>query len=222
MLRYCKDFDDVEVTLRVVANDPTLNVRQALPLLKIPYTVYNDLDLNDYYLNRVYRCWNYCAKSSEADLICFINSDMAFSENWLKPLVDLHKNNYLPVARLVESGKIKSGTHGYTQNFGRHPKEFNEQVWLDFVKYFSKDEVHEGGLHMPVVFDKWEFILAGSYPEGNVLWPGTPNEVVGSRAYEALGGDYIYFKRFTQLTGRKHATAFNSVVYHIQEGELDS
>ena len=78
----CK-VDGWDVGIRIVANDATPEVLNRLKELDIPYTIYNDPKPNDYYLNRVYRCWNHAGITSEYDNICFVNSDMVFGENWL-------------------------------------------------------------------------------------------------------------------------------------------
>ena len=66
------DVEGWDVTFRIVANDATPEIIEKLKTLDIPYTIYNDPYPNDYYLNRVYRCWNYAGKTSDADNICFI------------------------------------------------------------------------------------------------------------------------------------------------------
>lgn len=213
---YCKNFDDINVTARIIANDANENVLKALETCSLPYTIYNDPKPQDYYLNRVYRAWNFGATSSNSELICYVNSDMAFSHDWLLPLYDLHKKNYLPTSRLVESAKMPSADHGYPRNFGRHPKEFNESEWLHFVETFKTDIIKPKGLFMPVIFDRNEFIEAGMYPEGNIYRDG-----VGTLNGFLEAGDVWFFKKFSGITGRQHVTAFKSLVYHIQEGEMD-
>jgi hypothetical protein len=55
------------------------------------------------------------------------------------------------------------------------------------------------------------------YPEGNIYkdGAGTLNGAV------VESGDAWFFREFTKKTGRKHITCFDSLVYHIQEGEKD-
>src|SRR6187399_234640 len=43
----------------IVANDPTPKVLQELCTHDIPHVLYNDPIPDDYYLNRVYRAWNF-------------------------------------------------------------------------------------------------------------------------------------------------------------------
>ena len=68
----CK-VDGWDITLRIVANDATPEVISRLKSLDIPYSIYNDPKPDDYYLNRVYRCWNYAGETSDSDNICFVN-----------------------------------------------------------------------------------------------------------------------------------------------------
>lgn len=217
MNTYCKSFDNYNVTTRIIANDATPKVLEALKTCSIPHTVYNDPKPNEYYINRVYRAYNYGATTSNADLICFVNSDDAFHDDWLKPLVNLHNMNYLPAARLIESGKMPSGTHGYQANFGRTPKEFQEEKWLEFVKGFQSKILKPGGLFMPCLFDRKQFIEAGLYPEGNIYRDGAGT--LNGPVLES--GDAWFFRKFYELTGRQHVTPFDCLVYHIVEGEKD-
>ena len=209
---------DWRVGLRIVANDATPDVLARLHELNIPYTVYNDSKPNDYYLNRVYRCWNHAGFTSTYDNICFVNSDMIFSSNWLTNLLHHHDGTHIPTSRLVESGKIRSGTYGISYNCGRHPKQINYDQWGTCVATHIKHEVHERGLYMPCVFETSRFIESGGYPEGNIFRDG-----IGTQTRKAFlqSGDAWFFEKLTSEYGMKHITVFDSLVYHIQEGEKD-
>ena len=215
---HCK-LEGWDVGIRIIANDATEMVLNHLKGLDIPYGIYNDPQPNDYYLNRVYRCWNHGGKTSEYENICFVNSDMVFSEGWLKNLLKHHNGTNIPTSRLVESGKMMSGTHGVSYNCGRHPNHINRDVWNKVVNELRVDEVHDGGLFMPCVFDKYRFIESGLYPAGNIYKDGIgtlhPHGVIQS-------GDDWYFRKLEKEYGMKHITVFDSLVYHIQEGEKDS
>jgi hypothetical protein len=205
-----------DVSLRIVANDATSQVIDKLKTLDIPYTIYNDPKPNDYYLNRVYRCWNYAGETSKADNICFVNSDMVFSNCWLSNLLKHHDGINIPCSRLVESGKMLSGTHGVSYNCGRGPKSIDYKLWSDVVAETKKDELKDGGLYMPCIFKTKRFIESGMYPEGNIYTDG-----IGTLNGFVQSGDDWYFKKLNKNYGMKHVTVFNSLVYHIQEGEKD-
>lgn len=46
-----------------------------------------------------------------------INSDMAFSPGWVDKLVEAYDGKSCIAARLVESGKLRSGTYGIEKDF---------------------------------------------------------------------------------------------------------
>jgi hypothetical protein len=213
----CK-LEDWDVSLRIVANDATEEVIEKLKTLKIPYSIYNDKNPSDYYLNRVYRCWNYAGKTSKADNICFVNSDMVFSKNWLSNLLKHHDGINIPCSRLVESGKLLSGKHAISFDCGKSPKEINFNTWDELVNSISSEQIKESGLFMPCVFEKKRFIESGMYPEGNIYHDG-----VGTLGIFVKSGDAYYFDDILMSKyGMKHVTIFDSLVYHIQEGEKDS
>lgn len=211
----CK-VDGWDVGVRVIANDATEEVLNHLKKLDIPYTVYNAPDPNEYYMNRVYRAYNYSVETSEYDNLCFINSDMVFSDKWLDNLLKHHDGVNIPTSRLVESGKMRSGTHGVSYNCGRDPNQINRELWNQVVGQLSVDEVHDGGLFMPCIFEKSRLVESGLYPNGNIYKDGIgtlhPHGVIQS-------GDDWYFKKLVNEYGMKHITVFDSLVYHIQEGE---
>lgn len=212
------DVEGWDVTFRIVANDATPEIIEKLKTLDIPYTIYNDPYPNDYYLNRVYRCWNYAGKTSDADNICFVNSDMVFSEGWLVNLLKHHDGTNIPCSRLVESGKMTSGLHAISVNFGRTPLEINYTAWDEAVKQIKQPFTLRGGLYMPCVFEKDRFIESGMYPEGNIYDNG-----IGTLGHFVKSGDAYYFQDILENKyGMQHVTVFDSVVYHIQEGEKDS
>lgn len=212
--------DGWKVGIRIVANDATDEILVALgEFPDVNISIYSDKKLDDYYLNRVYRCWNRAVKTSAYENVCLVNSDMAFSPGWLANLVngfDLEK--IVPCSRLVESGKLLSGQYALVKNFGRHPNEFKEERWLDYVGCTQSDALMSGGLYMPCVFNRDKFIEAGGYPEGNIYKDGA-----GTMNGDVLKSGDAYF--FDDVLRKKfkinHLTVFNSLVYHIQEGEMD-
>ena len=210
-----------DVRGRLIANDPEVPAEELLAPARaagLRTDVYRDAKPGDYYLNRVYRCWNWAVASAAADLVCLVNSDMAFSPGWLEPLLRLHDEGCTPTSRLVESGRLRTGRHGIEKDWGRRPAEFAEAAWLEYARDISAPAVVEDeDLFMPVVFDKAIFAEAGGYPEGNIYRDG-----VGTRSGNVLqSGDAYFFDRLADL-GRPHATAFDSLVYHMQEGEMRS
>jgi hypothetical protein len=208
---------DWDVGIRIVANDPTPEIVNLFP--QNFCEIYNDKNPNDYYLNRVYRCYNYAGMSSKYDNICFVNSDMIFSTGWLENLLKYDLDKYIPCSRLVESGKMSSGLHGLSYNLGRNPHNFNYDEWTTVAKQLAiKNFSMDKGLYMPCVFNKQRFIDSGMYPEGNIYDNG-----IGTRTGNLIkSGDAYFFEDIlAKKYGMKHITAFDSLVYHIQEGEKD-
>jgi|LakMenEpi03Aug12_release.lakeMendotaPanAssembly.Ray.scaffolds.fasta_scaffold12554_5 hypothetical protein len=209
--------DGWDITFRIVANDATPEIIEKLKSLDIPHTIYNDPKPNDYYLNRVYRCWNYAGQTSESDNICFVNSDMVFSDGWLTNLLKHHDGINIPCSRLVESGKLLSGLHAVSVNCGITPKEINYDEWNKCVNELSEPIIDNGGLFMPCVLEKKRFLESGMYPEGNIY-----NNGIGNLGNFVKSGDAYYFDDIlSSRYGMKHVTIFDSLVYHIQEGEKD-
>jgi hypothetical protein len=214
---YCK-VDGWAIEARIIANNATPEVLDAARTCGIPYSIYNDSKPNDYYLNRVYRCWNYAGSTSIAENICFVNSDMIFSTNWLKNLLNYHNGINIPTSRLVESGKLLSGMHGISHDFGRTPATVDYVNWEKFADQMKINKVFHGGLYMPCVFNKKRFIESGMYPEGNIYSDGKAGSLVGQ---VVTPGDIHFFNRLEKEYDMNHISVFDSLVYHIQEGELD-
>jgi len=213
---FCK-VDGWEVKFRLIANDATEGVLATLANSGVPYTILNNPNPQEYYLNRVYRAWNFGATTSGAENICFVNSDDVFSKDWLKNLLKHHNGINIPVSRLIESGKMPSGTYGITQYFGNSPASINFDAWNTFVNNTTENRTEPGGLFMPVVFNVEQFKNSGMFPEGNIY-----NDGVGTLNGPVIqSGDAYFYKKLETDFGMKHITVFDSLIYHIQEGEMD-
>jgi hypothetical protein len=219
----CK-IDGWDVGVRIVANDATENVLEALKDIEIPYTVFNSPNSNEYYINRVYRGYNHCIVTSEYDNVCLVNSDDGFSNGWLSNLLKHHDGVNIPCSRLIESGKMDSGTHGVNlrdNNFGRSCGEFERRFdeWLVWVENHKEDRIEPYGLYMPCVFEKNRFIESGMYPEGNIYSDGRVGSTVGGVI--RTGDEFFMHEVLGRRFGMRHVTVFDSLIYHIQEGEKD-
>ena len=214
---YCLDSKQYDVNYLIVANDATAEVLQKLKRDNINHVVYEDPKSNDYYMNRTYRAWNFGGKSASGEIIVFINSDMAFTPLWLENNLRHLSPSTIPCSLLVESGKLRSGQYAISKDFGRHPSSFQEKNFLEYAESIKKSSVSLGGLFMPCSFYKKDFVDSGGYPEGNIYEKGVG--AYGSK-YLQSGDDY-FFNNNTIMRKKKHITVFDSIVYHIQEGELD-
>lgn len=213
---FCKA-EGWNIAVRIVANDANEKILNKLKNLNINYSIYKDSKPNDYYLNRVYRCWNYCGLTSRYDNICFVNSDMVFTKDWISNLLKHHDGINIPTSRLIESGKMPSGIHGISIDCGKSAKQIDYNKLSQVSKSISENKILEKGLYMPCIFEKSRFLESGMYPEGNIYRDG-----VGTLNGFVQSGDDWYFKKLETLYNMKHITAFDSLVYHIQEGEKDS
>lgn len=208
--------EGLDIWFKIYLNDPSEAVLNWRPnILCCP--IYNDPKPEDYYLNRVYRCWNRAGFDSVADSICFINSDMMFSKDWLANLLRYHDGKNIPCSRLIESGKLLSGKYAISKDFGKYPDQLNREDWLLYAESQKKTMAPYGGLFMPCIFDTARFIEAGGYPEGNIYHDGAGT--LNGPVLES--GDAWLFKKLEREYGMKHVTVFDSLVYHIQEGEKD-
>ena len=206
-----------DVGIRIVANDATRDVLDALEVSGVPFSVYTDPQPQAYYINRVYRAWNFGGRTSNYDNICFVNSDSAFSEGWLANILKHHDGINIPCSMFYESGKMLSGWPGLTKDFGRHPDAFRRAEWEAFAKSVSQDTQVEGGLYMPYIMTKERFVESGGYPEGNIYHNG-----IGTLGHLIMSGDKWFFEHLKFDFSMRHITVMDSLFYHIQEGEMDS
>jgi len=201
-----------DAKLLFVANDATEEVLRYLSQNNIPHLTFRNPDPNEYYINRVYRAWNYGGFNAPGDILIFVNSDMAFSSNWCENLLKHLRKDRVIASRLIESGKLRSGKYGIEKDFGRTCLEFKEQEFEAYTDKVRENKLMKGGLFMPYAIYKGTFVKSGGYPEGN------RTEANG----RITSGDHIFFYETLASQGVKHYTSFDSIVYHIQEGEKGS
>lgn len=206
-----------------VANDANENVLNYLRNHYIPHYVFNNSEEHkkEWYINNVYRAFNFGSRVAKGDYVLFINSDMAFSPNWIENEFERMNGKNCIASRLVESGKMPSGKHGISKNFGQIREEYDEQGFLKYADTIREDTVIDGGLFMPLLIKRDDFLNVGGYPEGNII----PNSDIFNPTYAKQGeplvsGDLVLMQKL-KTKGIRHQTCFNSVVYHFQEGELD-
>ena len=200
-----------DAELLFIANDATDKVKNYLTRNKINHLVFDNKDKDEHYIKRVYRAWNFGGSHADGDIIVFVNSDMAFSENWLENLLKNLKKDRIVTSRLVESGKLESGKTAISKNFGKSYKEFDQSRFEDFAKEIREDRILKGGLFMPCAIYKDIFVKSGGYPIGNTV----------KKSGKVISGDWIYFYKTLNAMNIKHYTVADSIVYHIQEGEMD-
>jgi len=207
-----------------VTNDATPEVVQYLKDNYIPHYVFNNNkeQKKEWYINNVYRAWNFAAKKAQGDYIVFINSDMAFTPKWLENLTSALNGSNCVASRLVESGKLKSGQYGIEKNFGRTTSQYKESAFQSYADTIRENNVQNGGLFMPLLIKKKDFLRVGGYPEGNIK-KGSDifSPKIAKQGDPLISGDAVLMQKLATV-GIRHQTTFSSLVYHFQCGEMDS
>jgi glycosyltransferase involved in cell wall biosynthesis len=207
-----------------VANDANDAVLKYLRDNYIPHHVFENTpeQRSEWYINNIYRAYNFSAKKARGDFLVFINSDMAFSPDWFDNLWKAYNGSNCVASRLVESGKMKPGRFGIEKDFGRTIDTYQETEFLQYAASISSSEVKDNGLFMPLLIRKSHFENVGGYPEGNIS-PESDifNPIIAKKDEPLISGDNVLMKKL-RSQGIMHQTAFNSIAYHFQCGELDS
>lgn len=214
--------DDVEFYF--VANDAEPHVIAYLRDNYIPFYEFNNTaeHKSEHYINNVYRAYNFGVSKAKGEQVLLLNSDMAFSNGWLDALLSHSTDGVCVASRLIEQGKLSTGIHGIEKNFGQSWEEYDEPGFTTFADHIALDKAEPGGLYMPLLVKKADFDSVGGYPEGNIE-PGSDifDPVIADPGVEVIAGDTVFIQKLESI-GVKHITAFNSVVYHFQEGEKRS
>ena len=206
-----------------VANDANDAVLSYLRDNYIPHYIHRNTarQKKEWFINNVYRAYNFAARKARGDFLVFINSDMAFAPGWLDNLWKAYTGSNCVASRLIESGKLRSGTYGIEKNFGSDFNNFREADFLQYASGVAVSMVNDSGLFMPLLVRKDHFNLVGGYPEGNII-PGSDifSPVIAKKGQLCISGDNVLIERL-KAKGIIHQTAFDSLVYHFQCGESD-
>jgi hypothetical protein len=178
--------------------------------IEFRYIEHRNPDPYAYYMGRIYRAWNRAVEESRTDYVALVNSDMSFADHWLDELLAMRDEfPCLPTSLLIESGRVPSGLPDQVRDFGRHWSTFDRAAFLARAEQIRDGTGRRmaGGLFMPVLFKRSEFLAAGGYP-------------IQVRDH-VLASDADLFQRFENEMKRPHVTAVRSVVYHVQRGEME-
>ncbi len=216
--------DMTNVEFFFVTNDAEQPVLDYLRDNYIPHHVWQNTaeHKKEWYINNVYRAYNFAAKQAKGDFLVFINSDMAFTPGWLDNLFAVYDGKNCVASRLVESGRLRSGTFGIEKNFGSTIDSFDEDGFQHYAAVAAKPTVEDGGLYMPLLMRKDHFQKIGGYPPGNATPDsGIHHPNIAKEGEQLISGDAILIQKMEQI-GVRHVTAFDSIVYHFQQGEKSS
>ncbi len=213
-----------EIEFFFVANQPTSEVKKHLKESYIPHYIFEpELEQKDeYYINNVYRAYNYGVKKAKGNFVALINSDMAFTEGWLDNLILQYDGNNCVSSRLVESGRLRTGRYGIEKNFGESYSEYREGEFHQYADSTKQSIVKGGGLYMPILINKEHFDKVGGYPAGNITIDSDIfSPTIANVGEPLISGDTAFISKMNHF-GYKHITAFDSIIYHFQEGEKRS
>jgi hypothetical protein len=205
-----------------VANDACDDVLDYLKDNNIHHYIHNNTEeqKKEWYINNVYRAWNTAGRVAKGEYVVFINSDMAFSPGWLDRLMEKYDDTKIVMSRLVERGVLRSGLYGIEKNFGNVPGDYKEDEFVEYAKSIAENNIYPSGLYMPSLIKKKYLEDVQYFPEGNIV----PGSDIFKPEYAKLGeccepGDKVFIKRLNTI-GITHWSAFDSIVYHFQEGEM--
>jgi hypothetical protein len=208
-----------------VANDACQEVLNYLKDNNIHHYIHNNTEeqRKEWYINNVYRAWNTAGRVAKGEYVVFINSDMAFSEGWLDRLMEKYDDSKIINSRLVERGPpygMSSGLYGIERNFGNVPGDYQEGMFIEYAKKVSEPKLMLSGLYMPCLIKKKYLDEINYYPEGNIV-PGSDifNPVYAKKGEPCETGDRVFIRKLNSI-GITHWSAFDSIVYHFQEGEM--
>lgn len=172
-----------------------------------------------WYINTVYRAYNFGAARARGDFLVFLHSDMALSPGWFDNLIKAYSGSDCITPRLVESGKMPSGQYGISKDFGQTAESFREPEFVRYAAEKGSDRIENGGMYFPLLIRKEHFDMVGGYPEGNVV-PESDiyRPRIAVRGEPCIVG-YEALRRKLSGYGINQRTAFDSIVYHFQSGE---
>ena len=228
LLALQKELAPGEVEILFVANDASEEVLNFLCQNHIPHVIAPGRQYPDeWYINSVYRGYNYGAEQAKGQYLLFVNSDMAYAPGFLHAMVGEAASGIYVTAKLVESGRLKPAEIAIKKNFGKTLKSFKRNSFYRYAEKVRSSIKQDGGLYMPAIVSKVDFLSCEGFPEGNVKSESLSRYIAGdSYSIANVGdqlnsGDSAFINRFLNRGG-KHVTVNSAIVYHFQEGEKSS
>jgi len=207
-----------------IANDASDDVKNYLKNNYIPHHIFetNKEQKTEWYINNVYRWYNYWVQKAKWEYLIFINSDMAFSPDWLENLISKYDWKNCVASRLIESGRFLSWKYWLEKNFWTEFFNYEEEKFINYSKLFKEDWISKKWwLYMPLFINKEDFINVWMYPEWNVLeWSDLDSPIIAKK-WEKISftWDEALIEKL-RLNWINHVTSFDSIVYHFQAWEL--
>jgi len=219
-------FAEGEIEILFVANNPTPEVRDFLKENLIPYIEHETTKYPDKWLpNHMNRAYNLGVIAARSKYVFLTNSDMSYAPGCLENLLRHSGEHSFLTSRLVEMGRMQTGPHGIEKSFGSNPRNFRRNQFDKYSFRIREDRRESGGLFMPLLVKRADFLSLGGFPEGNLTDDSIENYLATGevssyalRGEKCIPGDKALFDR-AALLGLNHVTVFNSLAYHFQAGE---
>lgn len=171
---------------------------------EIKVVVHENENPDDWWIQNVYNAWNRCLEECTTEAICFVNSDMAFTDGWLDNLAKQDLRLFVPTSRLVESERMPSLPGLISKNFGQTLATFKKDDFEHFADHVKEDKLTgRVGAYMPSLFNTQTLRYIGGWSKNQAHIPG----------------DRITFRRLYEKLGLYNVMCHDSVVYHFQRGE---
>lgn len=225
LIQLRNEFPPGIVEILFVANDASEPVMDFLLRNQIPFICAPGAkSVDEWYINSVYRAYNSGVNAAKGKYVLLTNSDMCYSPGLLGRMLARASKDKIVVGKLIESGRLIPAKSAIKKNLGKSLRKFNRKKFYKLANRYHSDTESLGGLFMPCLIEKSQFIRIGAYPEGNVL-KTTIQEYIDGKPYRLadrldpqISGDTAFFMR-AMVHGLKHVTANDCLTYHFQEGE---
>ena len=114
----------------------------------------------------VYECYNYGVDKAKAPVVCLMNDDMVFCQDWDEFSVPQVGENVLMTGVVVEPGIVAVSPLNVSFDVGRTPAEFDAEKFAGIVAAHRTAHIEENkqGWYMPLLVRKSDFVDAGGYP----------------------------------------------------------
>jgi glycosyltransferase involved in cell wall biosynthesis len=225
LLKLQSELGSDEVEILFVANDASVEVLDYLNKNLIPYvSAPGRLNSDEWYINSVYRAYNYGASMARGEYVLLTNSDMAYYHGFLIEMLKHRSPKSYLVGRLIESGRLTPAKSAVRKNLGKKLVKFRRRSFYSIAAKLHSEEKSLGGLFMPLLISRESFLVVGGFPEGNICKSSIETyELSGSyevalRGQPLVPGDYALVRRL-ELNGWRHETLNSAIAYHFQEGE---
>ena len=225
LLKLSSELPPGEVEILFVANNASPSVIEFLDDNGIPYVVSPGRESeNEWYINSVYRSYNFGVSQAKGEYVLLTNSDMAYCEGFLYSMMLEGSPDLYLTGKLIESGRLRPADAAIKKNFGKKLKRFQREAFEKSARRLRKRGLEDRGLFMPALLHKDTFLKYGGYPEGNLVVESLDDYLNDRQikfaeiGQKCIPGDKAFLSLLTKFD-IEHKTNLNSLCYHFQEGE---